>query len=123
MIYELRTYMLKPGSTGAFEQRFAEGLEVRTRYSPLAALWHTDIGPLTQVVHLWPYEDLGQRDAIRAKAAADPSGKWPPHLSDLEVEQQSEILHPAPFMRPLTGEPQAMGGIYELRTYTYQPGA
>jgi hypothetical protein len=118
----MRTYMLKAGSIATFEQRFAEALEVRKNYSPMVALWHTEIGPLNQMVHIWPYEDLKQREEIRAKAAADPSGKWPPKLSEFEVDQQSEILIPAPFMRPLTGEPQALGNIYELRTYTYQPG-
>ena len=38
--------------------------------------------------------------------------------SDLMVSQQSEILIPAPFMRPL-GERQ-LGNVYEMRIYTYQ---
>ena len=34
---------------------------------------------------------------------------------------ESEIFTPAEFMRPLGGD-QALGNIYEMRTYTYQPG-
>ena len=126
MIYEVRTYTLKAGAgaVAKFEQAFAEGYEVRKNYSPMIGLWHTEIGPLNQVVHIWPYEDLAQRQAIRAKANADPSGKWPPHgVNELELEQDSWIMNPAPFMRPLAGDPQALGGIYEMRIYTYQPGS
>lgn len=123
MIYEVRTYTLKPASVAKFEEEFAKGYEVRQKYSKMAFLGHTDIGPLNQVVHIWPYEDLSQRQEIRAKAVADPSKMWPPHVGELEVEMQSDITFPAPFMRPLTGEPQALGGIYEMRIYTYQTGA
>ena len=124
MIYEVRQYTLKGGSVAKFEEAFAKAYEVRKKYSPLAGLWHTEIGPLNQVVHIWPYESLAHRQEVRAKATADPSGAWPPHgVSDLEMEQQSDIMMPAPFMRPLTGEHQHLGGIYEMRTYTYQPGS
>ena len=33
----------------------------------------------------------------------------------------SEIWHPAPFMKPMGGN-QSLGNIYEMRIYTYQPG-
>ena len=72
MIYEVRTYILKPGSVRTFEERFGEALEARTKYSPLGGLWHTEIGPLNQVVHIWPYEDLAHYQAVRAKWSADP---------------------------------------------------
>ena len=122
MIYELRTYTLKPGMVPTYEERFAEGLPFRAKYSKLAAFWHTDIGPLNQVIHLWPYESLQHRDEVRVAAAKDTSGKWPAKGDDALLRMESEILLPAPFMRPL-GEPQQLGGVYELRTYTYQVGA
>ena len=34
----------------------------------------------------------------------------------------AEIWQPAPFMKPMGGD-QALGNIYEMRTYTYQPGS
>ena len=34
----------------------------------------------------------------------------------------SEIWNPAPFMRPMGGD-QALGNIYEMRTYSYEPGS
>ena len=56
MIYEVRTYSIKPGGVAEFERRFGEALPHRTKYSPLGAFWHTEIGPLNEVIHVWPYE-------------------------------------------------------------------
>jgi hypothetical protein len=57
-IYEFRTYTLKPGSVAQFEKNFAEALPNRIKVSPLSAFWHTEIGPLNQVIHVWEYENL-----------------------------------------------------------------
>jgi len=119
MIYEVRTYTLKPGGVPQFEQNFAEALPHREKYSKLGAFWHTEIGPLNQVIHVWGYENLGERTKIRAEAANDPN--WPPKSDGLILNMESEIFTPAEFMRPLGGG-QALGNIYEMRIYTYQPG-
>ena len=68
MIIELRTYTLQPGTVATFEERFAKALPVRAKVSPLAAFWHTEVGPLNRVIHLWPYDDLGARTRQRAEA-------------------------------------------------------
>ena len=120
MIYEMRTYTLKPGLVGKVEEAFAEALPHREKYSKLGAFWHTDIGPLNQIIHVWPYEDLADRTRIRAEAGADPN--WPPKTDGAVLDMQSEIYIPADFMRPMGGD-QALGNIYEMRSYTYQPGA
>ena len=118
MIYEVRTYTLKPGGTAQFEANFAEALPHRVKYSPLGAFWHTDIGPLNQVIHVWPYEDLDERTRIREEAAKDPN--WPPRSDGLILNMESEIFIPADFMRPMSD--RALGNVYEMRSYTYQPG-
>ncbi|MCH8298614.1 MAG: NIPSNAP family protein, partial [Chloroflexi bacterium] len=56
MIYEVRTYDLKPGAVPQAEEAFAEALPYREKYSPIAAFWHTEIGPLNQIIHVWGYE-------------------------------------------------------------------
>ena len=117
MIYEFRTYDLKPHALGEYEARFAEALPHREKYSKMWAFWHTEVGMLNQVIHVWTYDDLGQRTQIRAEAAKDPN--WPPQTGDVVLNMESEILIPAPFMRPETD--QQLGNIYELRTYTYKP--
>ena len=115
MIYEMRTYDLKPRGVPEFEKNTAALLPGRLAYSKLGGFWQTDVGPLNQVVHIWPYEDMNQRTEVRARAVAD--GKWPPDNGAVIVNMQSEILLPAPFMTPL-GE-REIGPVYEMRIYTY----
>ncbi len=118
MIYELRSYTLKPGTVGKFEEIWAPMVEARSKLSPLAGIWHTEFGPLNQVLHLWPYASLDERARIRALAVEQKV--WPPPTEELIVRMESEILQPAPFMRPLA--PAKLGNVYELRIYTYRPG-
>ena len=118
MIYEMRTYDLKPRSVSEFEKGFCEKLPERLAYSSFGGLWHTEAGPLNQVIHIWPYEDLNQRAEVRSKAIAD--GAWPPNTSQYVDHMQSEVLIPAPFMTPLSE--RNIGPLYELRIYTYGPG-
>jgi hypothetical protein len=120
MIFEARTYTFKPG--GAIREwigRFSEAYKVRQKYSQLYAFLQTEIGPLNQVVHIWAYDSLQQRADIRAEAAKDTSGKWPPDGRDLLVNQENDILIPIEGMQSVSGE---HGGLYELRMYTYPPG-
>src|SRR2546428_14022439 len=97
MIYEIRTYKLKPGSLGEVEKRFGEAYEYRKKYSPLTAFWHTEIGPLNEIIHVWGYQDLAARAKIRAEAAKD--ADWPPQTSESIRTMRSEIINPSPFAR------------------------
>lgn len=119
MIVEMRSYDVRPGTVAEVEKRFEEALPVRTKFSPLAAFWHTEIGPLNRVIHVWAYDNLNQR--TEARAAAAKTGQWPPKIGEFCTNLQSEILIPAPFSPPL--EPRKLGGIYEIRSYTLAPGA
>ena len=118
MIYEIRTYELKPRSIPEFGRRTADKLPYRLGFSSLGGFWHTEVGPLNQVVHIWPYDDLNQRADVRARAVA--GGGWPPANEEMIVGMQSDIFLPAPFMTPL-GQ-RDIGPLYEMRTYTYRPG-
>ncbi len=119
MIYEFRTYDLKPRSVPEFERRSAEKWkEGRGSYSDLFGFWYTEAGPLNQVVHIWPYEDLNQRAEVRANAVAD--GVWPPNNSEFTLNMQSEIFLPAPFMENRGSA--KLGPVYEMRIYTYAAG-
>ena len=83
MIYEVRTYTLRPGTVAEFEERFAKRLPLREKHSKLGAFWHTEFGPLNQVIHVYPYDDLQHRTAVRDALAKDtarqqiPSGEGP----------------------------------------------
>ncbi len=121
MIYELRTYTLKPGAVPEFEERFAKRLPFREKHSALGAFWHTEFGTLNQVVHVWPFDDLQHRQNVRDAMAKDEDLSRM-RGTDLIVGQETEIYIPAPFMRPMGGD-QALGNVYEMRSYTFLPGA
>ena len=69
MIYEIRTYTLKTRSLAEVEKRYGEAYEYRKKYSPLAAFWHTEVGPLNEIVQVWPYTDLAERARISSPRA------------------------------------------------------
>jgi len=119
MIIEVRTYDIKPGSLAEVEKRFGEAYEHRRKHSELAAFWHTEIGPLNQIIHVWPYKDLEERGRIRAAAIKDKT--WPPQIGEFILTQRTEIMIPAPFSPALA--PAKVGPYFEMRTYTYAPGA
>ncbi len=118
MIYEIRTYRLAPGSVAEVEKRFGEAYEHRKKYSPIVAFWHTEIGPLNEIIHVWPYQDLSERARVRAESAKDPN--WPPKISEFVLSMHSDILVPFPFSPQPT--PGKMGPFYEMRIYTIKIG-
>jgi len=117
-IYEIRTYTLKPGSVAQFEKNFEEALPNRIKVSLLAAFWHTEMGPLNQVIHVWEYENLQHRSDVRAQQVPG----WPPRSGDAILTMESEIWVQAPFS-PALGGGKKLGNIYEMRIYQYQPGS
>jgi len=119
MIVEVRTYQLKPGTVAEVENRFAEGLPNREKLSKLAALWHTEVGPLNEITHIWTYDNLEQRSAIRAEAIR--TKVWPPKIQEFVLNMQSEIFNPAPFSPPL--DAREVGPLFEIRSYTLAAGA
>ncbi len=114
MIYDVRTYDLTPWSVPEFEQRFGEALPEREKISRVGAFWHTDVGPLNRVVHVWPYESL--EDMRERRKAAHASGKWPADVVEFMQDQHAEIMIPAPFMPEL--RPAKLGPIYEMHIAT-----
>lgn len=118
MIYEIRTYRLVPGSLAEVERRFAEAYEHRRKYSELTAFWHTEIGPLNEIVHVWGYRDLEERARVRAEAAKDPN--WPPRIREFIRAMRAEIVVPFPFVPEV--RPGRVGPVFELRYYTLRPG-
>src|SRR5262245_4989685 len=118
MIYEFRTYDLKPRSVEEFEKRFGDAYEKRRKHSELAAFWHTEVGPLNQVIHVWPYKDLTERNRIREEATKD--GTWPAKTAEFIVGQRSDIYIPFPMSPEI--KPAKLGPFYEMRIYTLTQG-
>ncbi len=116
MIYEVRTYDVQPHSIPEVEKRFGEAYEYRKKVSPLAAFFHTEIGPLNQIIHIWPYKDVAERDRLRAEAIKACDGHWPPKISEFIVAQRTDIFLPFSFSPEI--KPGRMGPFFEMRTYT-----
>jgi NIPSNAP len=100
VLFEMRTYTLRPGRLTAYVADFQErGLPIVSRYADLVAYWITEVGTLHQVVHVWSYADAAQRAAQRTRLYADPDwvdGYLPRALDDV-VSQQSQLLTAASF--------------------------
>ena len=68
MILEMRTYVLKPGMTQNFVERFAEGLTARLQFSKLLGLWQSEVGGINRVVHVWSSHNFAEREHIHYNA-------------------------------------------------------
>ena len=119
MIFEIRTYLLKPGTAPQADAAFAERIEARSKLSPIAGFWRTEVGTLNQIIHIWPYKDTNERAKIRAEVVE--KKVWPPAIADFVINMESKVTLGAPFSPNFPVG--AHGGLYEFRTYTYGPGA
>ena len=70
-IYELRTYSALPGAIGGWAAGFKRSLAQRETHSKLVGLWTTEVGGLNAAKHLWVYDSLQHRTAVREAMAAD----------------------------------------------------
>ena len=69
MIYELRTYTVRPGTVGEMVKAASTiSRDIRAdNFGKLEGYWITEIGPLNQVMHMWSYADLNERTKLRAE--------------------------------------------------------
>lgn len=100
MILDHRTYRLRVGALPEYLVLYEkEGYAAQSRHLGAPVGWfYTEIGPLNQVVHIWKYDDLADRDRKRAGLQADPEwqafvAKAAPYIEHME----NKILRPAPF--------------------------
>ena len=122
MIYELRTYTMKPGMAIKAAAHSGEmGRAVRgDDYGKLEGYWMTEVGPLNQVMHLWSYSDLIERARLRAALATNE--RW---QNDYLPEMRPYLLRQD--IRLLNGivgphAPETGGNLYEFRNYRLRPG-
>lgn len=110
MLVELRTYTTQPGRLRDYLALYeAEGLAIQRRIlGRLVGYYRSEIGELNQVLHLWAYEDLKEREQRRAVLLADPQFQaYVRQMLPLLQSQDSRILAPAPFFTPVWQAQQA----------------
>ncbi|KAG0342043.1 hypothetical protein BG004_005778 [Podila humilis] len=67
-IYEMRTYLLKPGNLLEWETNWRHGLECRRQFCEPVGAWFSQLGGLNYVHHMWNYPDLETRKKTREQA-------------------------------------------------------
>ncbi|WP_029057150.1 NIPSNAP family protein [Stappia stellulata] len=102
MLIDVRTYRCRPGTLAAHLALYEKhGKAPQTRHlgQPVAFLL-TETGDPNEYIHIWAYEDAGDREARRAEMWADPD--WLDYLrrsADLGAleSQTNRLMKPAPF--------------------------
>lgn len=102
MIVDHRTYTCRPGTLPKQLELYEKhGFAVQKRHlgEPLAYLV-TETGALNTYVHIWVYEDAGDRERRRAAMQADP--EWQAFLqmsreAGYLIKQENRIMTPAAF--------------------------
>ena len=122
MLYELRTYTLKPGTQADMIKASSTiSLGIRgDNYGKLEGYWSTEIGPLNQVMHMWSYSDFAERARLRGELAKNPrwTSEYLPLIHPLLVRQDVRLLNA---VRPPVA-PEKPGNIYEFRNYRAKTG-
>lgn len=81
MILDHRTYVLHPGKLREFLTLYeAEGFPVQSKHLGKPFAWFTtEVGNVNEIIHIWAYEDLSDRQKRRAAMQADPA--WQAYLA------------------------------------------
>ncbi|MGP4753287.1 NIPSNAP family protein [Agrobacterium pusense] len=102
MFYEIRTYRLKNGAIPAYLKVVEEeGIEIqKSHLGELVGYFFSEIGPINEIVHIWAFSSLDDREERRARLMADP--RWLsflPKIRDLIEVAENKIMKPARFHR------------------------
>lgn len=102
MIVENRTYTLKALRTGEFLKLYERAaLPLQIKYlGHMIGFYVSEIGPLNEVVHLWGFASLAERERRRALMEADPD--WALYRQallelDVVIDQNTKILRSTSF--------------------------
>lgn len=102
MIVEQRTYTIKPLRSGDFLELYERAaLPIQKKYlGHLVGFFVSEVGPLNEVVHLWAFDSLAERERRRNAMAQDPG--WPLYLSavrelDVILHQETKLLKSVSF--------------------------
>lgn len=97
-IYEMRSYVLKPGTMIEWGNNWARGIKFRQANDETVAGYFSQIGELYAVHHIWAYESLQSRKEVREAAWRRPG--WDDcvaHTVPLIRHMTSRVLIPTKF--------------------------
>jgi hypothetical protein len=89
-------------------------------YGKLEGYWMSEIGHLNQVMHLWSYKDLNERERLRGELAKNQrwNNEYIPAIRPNLIRQEVRLLNAV--KAPVA--PASTPNIYELRAYRTKPG-
>lgn len=105
MFYEIRTYRLMNGAIPAYLKVVEEeGIAIQRKHlGELVAYFFSEIGPINEIVHIWAYPSLDERERRRAALMEDPDWQaFLPKIRDLIEVADNKIMRSARFS-PLGG--------------------
>ena len=75
------------------------GIEIQRRHlGTLVGYFASEIGPINEIVHIWAFASLDDREARRARLGADPEWQaFLPRIRDLIEVAETKIMKPAAF--------------------------
>jgi NIPSNAP len=114
MLYEIKTFDLKPRTLRIVEQHLAETHKMLGEPPELIGSFHTEIGPLNQVVQFRRYDDLQH-----CQRCWDDDSDHAPIATHL-VSTSRDLMSPTSLSRELA--PGQLGPYFELRTYMFPVG-
>ena len=105
MLLDVRTYTLKPGTIKAHLDLYEKlGKEPQSRHlgQPVAYLV-TETGNVNQYIHIWAYDNAGDRETKRAAMQADPD--WIHYTQESAklgalINQENRLMRPVDFYNP-----------------------
>lgn len=100
MILDERTYAIKPAHVQDYLNLYvSEGMALQISHlGHLVGWFTTDVGVVNEVVHIWQYEGLGDRETRRAALEADPQWQvFRAKAAQYVLEMRSRILRPTSF--------------------------
>jgi len=103
MYYEIRTYRLKNGAIPDYLKVVGEeGIAIQKAHlGMLVGYFFSEIGPINEIVHIWAFASLDDRQARRAALMADPAWQaFLPKIRDLIESADNKIMRAAPFSPP-----------------------
>jgi len=125
-IHGFETHRVKPDKVEEYkkaaEEHYGTLLADPNLHVKLTGSWETTVGPLDTFVHILEYENYGGYDrtietAKNSQKVRDTENALRPYLQtrNHQLCQEFAFLPSSP--------PHEQGGIFELRTYSLQPGA
>ena len=102
MIIDHRTYTFRPGTVRKWLDKYEnDGLPIQRKHlGEFVGIFTTEVGNLHEVVFMWAYESLADREVRRARMEADPG--WAAFIEevwklDAIVGQRIKMLRPVSY--------------------------